>query len=218
LATTDNPATHDINDNPATHDVGDDDPVARAGFVSEDRDAGSAAPGLPHTYNGPVSGLLHEYIGVTSDHLNIGVSNDDWFIHSGSGDDAIAVHGGTNVLDGGTGSNFLTGGTGTGHDTFFVDDRSASTDIWSTVVNFHAGDDATVWGLTPQDFDIAWSNNGGASGFTGLTLHATAAGKPTASLTLAGYTTDDMSNGRISVTFGNDPASGSAYMNVHANS
>ena len=211
----DDPAAHNINDNPATHDV-NDDPIARAGFVSNDRDAGTAAPGLPHTYTGPVVGLQHEYIGITSDHLNIGVSNDDWFIHTGSSDDAITVHGGTNVLDGGTGSNFLTGGTG--RDTFFVDDRAASSDIWSTVVNFHAGDDATVWGLTPQDFNIAWSNNGGASGFTGLTLHATAAGKPTASLTLAGFTTDDMSNGRISVTFGHDSASGSAYMNVHLNS
>jgi hypothetical protein len=67
-------------------------------------------------------------------------------------------------------------------------------------------------------FNIAWSNNQGASGFTGLTLHATAAGKPTASLTLAGFTTDDMNNGRISVTFGHDSASGSSFMNVHSNS
>ena len=79
---------------------------------SDDTTAGTAAPGLPHAYTGPVSGLHHEYIGITNDRLNIGVSNDDWFIHSGSGDDAIEVHGGTNVLDGGTGSNFLTGGTG----------------------------------------------------------------------------------------------------------
>jgi Ca2+-binding RTX toxin-like protein len=212
----DNPLTHEINDNPATHDIGDDDSVARAGFTSDDTTAGTAAPGLPHAYTGPVSGLQHEYIGITSDHLNIGVTNDNWFIHSGSGDDAITAHGGANVLDGGTGSNFLTGGTG--RDTFFVDDRLAGSDIWSTVSGFHAGDDATVWGLTPKDFNIAWSNNEGANGFTGLTLHATAAGKPTASLTLAGFTTDDMSNGRISVTFGNDPASGSSFMNVHSNS
>ena len=98
----DNPATHEINDNPLTHDINDDDPVARSGFMSDDMTAGTAAPGLPHSYTGPVSGLQHEYIGITSDHLNIGVSNDDWFIHSGSGDDAITAHGGTNVLDGGT--------------------------------------------------------------------------------------------------------------------
>jgi hypothetical protein len=51
-----------------------------------------------------------------------------------------------------------------------------------------------------------------------LTLHATASGKPTASLTLAGFTQADMTNGRLSVSFGTDPASGSAYMYVHENS
>src|ERR1044071_2926371 len=124
--------------------------------------------------------------------------------------DAIAVTSGTNVLDGGTGSNFLVGGSGT--DTFFVDDRGASADIWSTVVGFHAGDAATIWGVTPQDFSLDWADGQGAAGYTGLTLHATAAGKPTASLTLAGYTQADLNNGRLSVLFGTDSASGSTYM------
>jgi hypothetical protein len=235
----DDPATHDIaddknnpgvSDDPATHDIADDknnlisdDPANHdllddksRGIVSDDTTTGTAAPGSAHAYTGPVQGLQNEYIGVTSDHLNIGVTTDNWFIHSGSGDDAIAVHGGTNVLDGGTGSNFLTGGTGT--DTFFVDDRGADSDIWSTVVGFHAGDSATIWGVTPQDFGLGWVDGQGAAGFTGLTLHATAAGKPTASLTLAGYSQADMSNGRLSVSFGNDPASGSAYMSIHGNS
>jgi Ca2+-binding RTX toxin-like protein len=120
------------------------------------------------------------------------------------------------VLDGGSGSNFITGGSGA--DTFFVDDRAAPTDIWSTVDNFRAGDAATVWGVTAQDFGLAWMDSQGASDFTGLTLHATAAGRATASLTLAGYTQADLGNGRLSVLFGNDPASGSAYMNIHGNS
>jgi hypothetical protein len=166
-------------------------------------------------YTGPVIGLQNEYTNVTSDSLNIGVTTDNWFIHSRAGTDAITVHGGTNVLDGGTGSNFLTGGTGT--DTFFIDDRGPAADIWSTVVGFHVGDAATIWGVTPQDFTFAWVDEQGAAGFTGLTLHATAAGKPTASLTLAGFTTSDLSNGRLSVSFGNDPVSGSNFMFVHGN-
>ena len=202
-------------DDSITHNVGDDS-VGRLGFTSEDRTTGGTAPGVPHSYLGPVRGLEHEYIGVFNHNLNIGLNNDNWFVHSGGGDDAIAVHGGTNVLDGGTGSNFLTGGTG--RDTFFVDDRSASADIWSTVVNFHASDDATIWGLTAKDFNITWVDGQGAAGFTGLTLHATAAGKPTASLTLAGFTTADLSSGRVSVTFGTDAASGSSYMIAHCNS
>jgi Ca2+-binding RTX toxin-like protein len=160
--------------------------------------------------------LQNEFVQITPDNLNVSVTSDNWFIHTGGGTDAIAVHGGTNVLDGGTGSNFLVGGNG--FDTFFVDDRAAATDIWSTVVNFHSNDAATIWGVTPQDFDLSWADNQGAVGYTGLTLHATASGKPTASLTLAGYTSADLNNGRLSASFGTDPASGSAYMYVHGNS
>jgi hypothetical protein len=167
-------------------------------------------------YTGPAHDLEHEYISITHDSLDITCVTPNWFIHSDSGDDAITVSSGSNVLDGGTGSNFLTGGSGT--DTFFVDDRVATADIWSTVVGFHAGDAATIWGVTPQDFGLAWVDGQGAAGFTGLTLHATAPDRPTASLTLAGYSQADLGNGRLSVTFGADPASGSAYMSVHANS
>jgi hypothetical protein len=72
-----------------------------------------------------------------------------------------------------------------------------------------------VWGLTPDDFNISWSDGEGAAGYTGLTMHATEAGKPTASLTLVGYSQADLQNGRLSVQFGTDQASGSPYMYVH---
>ncbi len=169
-----------------------------------------------HAYTGPVQGLQNECIVLTSDNVNISAGSKNWFIHSGAGTDAIAVSGGINVLDGGTGSNFLVGGTGT--DTFFVDDRGASSDIWSTVANFHAGDAATIWGITPGAFDISWQDDQGAAGFTGLTMHASAPGRNTASLSLAGYSQSDLANGRLSVTFGVDPASGSPYLYIHANS
>ena len=167
-------------------------------------------------YTGPVANLQHEYINITPDNLNVGVTTPNWFIHSGSGEDAISVSSGTNVVDGGTGSNFLTAGSGS--DTFFIDDRGATADIWSTINNFHAGDSATIWGVTPQDFGLTWVDGQGATGFTGLTLHATEAGKPTASMTLKGFTMADMTNGRLAVSFGTDPASGSNYMFVHSNS
>ena len=179
-----------------------------------DTTTGQSVSATGQPYTGPVSGLQWEYINITSDSLNISVSTPNWFIHSGSGNDAIAASSGINVLDGGTGSNFLTGGSGT--DTFFVDDRSASADIWSTVIGFHAGDAATIWGVTPQDFSLTWVDGQGATGYTGLTLHATSAGKPTASLTLAGFSQADMTSGRLSVSFGT--VGGSAYMYVHGNS
>jgi len=188
--------------------------ISVPGFAAFDTTTGQAAPSVVQAYSGPVSGLQDEYINTTSDNLNISVSKPNWFIHSGSGEDAIAAYSGTNVLDGGTGSNFLTGGSGT--DTFFVDDRGPTADIWSTVNNIHAGDAATIWGVTPQDFDLTWVDGQGAPGYTGLTLHATTPGVPTASLTLVGFSQADLSNGRLTVSYGT--VGGSNYMYVHENS
>jgi phospholipase/lecithinase/hemolysin len=170
------------------------------------------ASGQPYT--GPVSGLQQQYINVSTDKLNITATTPNWFIHGGSGDDAIAVSGGTNVLDGATGSNFLTGGGGT--DTFFVDDRGPAADIWSTVVNFHAGDAVTLFGVTPSISALSFLDGAGAAGFTGLTLTAATAGKPVAIATLAGYTQADLSNGRLSMTSGTDAASGSVFTIIQA--
>jgi hypothetical protein len=168
-------------------------------------------------YSGPVAGLQWEFIDNASDNLAVTANVPNVFIHTGSGEDAIDVSkaNGDNVLDGSTGSNFLVGGSG--DDTFFVDDRSPSADIWSTVANFHAGDAATIFGVTQRGFDTSWVDGQGATGYAGLTLHITASGDPTASLTLAGFSTADLSNGRISTTWGTEP-DGTPYLLVHANS
>jgi V8-like Glu-specific endopeptidase len=168
------------------------------------------------TYDGPVTGVNEQYIEITTDNLNVSVGTPNWFIHTGSGEDAIAVSSGTNVLDGGAGSNFLTGGSGS--DTFFVDDRDPGAIVWSTVVGFHAGDDVTIWGVTPSDFNFQFEDNQGATGFTGLTLEATATDKFTAKLTLTGFDQTDIKSGRLSISFGIDPASGSEATVIHANS
>ncbi len=97
-----------------------------------------------------------------------------------------------------------------------MDDRGPTADIWSTVNGFHAGDAATIWGVVPQAFGLAWVDGEGAAGYTGLTLHVTASGQPTASLTLAGYTSADLSDGRLSVSLGT--VGGSVYMYVRGNS
>ena len=152
---------------------------------------------LGNPYSGPVGGLQQQYLYPGQNNVNISVSDDNWFLHGGPGDDAIAAYGGYNVLDGGTGSNVLSGGSGP--TTFFVDDRSPSSDTWSTVSNFHAGDDVTVFGIlpAPDNSNIQWFDNQGATGYTGLTLHATSPNQPTASLTLPGYSVSDLSNGRL---------------------
>ena len=124
-------------------------------------------------YSGPVAGLEWEYEYTGSDNLNVTANAPDVFIHTGSGEDAINVSNaaGNNVLDGSTGSNFLVGGSG--DDTFFVDDRSPSADIWSTVANFHGGDAATIFGVTQSGFDTSWVDGQGATGYSGtdVTCH-----------------------------------------------
>lgn len=167
-------------------------------------------------YAGPVAGLTNELIQVTSDNINVVSHTPSSFIKTSAGDDAIDVSavGGNNVLDGGTGSNFLTGGAG--NDTFFLDDRQSAV-TWSTINGFHAGDAATVWGITPADFSIKWLNGGGASGYTGLTASITAAGKPDATLTLAGFTPADLGP-RLAVSFGatadRGGLAGSSFMQI----
>lgn len=154
-------------------------------------------------YSGPVTGLTSEYINISQDNLNITAKTPNAFIKSGSGEDALNVQasGGNNVLDGGTGSNFLVGGNG--NDTFFLDDRSASASLWSTLVGFHAGDSATIWGVTANDFSITYADNQGAAGYQGLTINATSSTTPEASLTLAGFSQSDLAGGgRLSVSFG----------------
>jgi hypothetical protein len=192
-------------------------------FAVRDQTTGGSWLATGSAYNGPVAGLTNEIIVATSDNINITAKVANVFISTdgGTGEDAIAVNGvnGNNVLNGSNGSSFLYGGTG--DDTFFVDDRIATTNIWSTIVNFHSGDNATIWGLTATDFTLSWINGQGAVGFTGLTLDATAAGKPIAAATLSGYTMADLTDGKLSISFGttaNLPGlPGSNYMQIHAN-
>ncbi len=188
-------------------------PAIQPPVVISDGATGQPVTTIPaQAYAGPVPGLQQQVISLTAESLNILATQPNLFIHTGSGTDAIQASSGTNVLDGGTGSNFLTAGSGT--DTFFVDARGAAADTWSTVAKFHSGDAATLWGVsaaTPQQ----WADGQGAAGATGLTLHAGAAGGPTASITLAGFSSADRASGKVTTSFGHDAASGSDYLFVH---
>jgi Ca2+-binding RTX toxin-like protein len=154
-------------------------------FVSDNTvHAGGSAQTRPYT--GPVTGITDQFVAVTSHDLNVYSPLPNIFIKTGSGTDAIRVTSGRNVLDGGTGSNFLVGGTG--KDSFFVDGRGGGV-TWSTVVNFHAGDDATVWGWRNGVSKLSWADNQGTGGFAGATAHIDLFGTGTIddSITFAGY-------------------------------
>lgn len=186
-------------------------PASPPVLVRDGKTGQGIADTLSSAYTGPVQGVWKQFIDITPTSLIITANVPGLFIHTGAGDDAIALNSGTNVADGGAGSNFLTSGTGI--DTFFVDARGAVADVWSTISKFHSGDAATVWGISASAA-LQWADDGGAAGFTGLTLHAGDAGRPTASVTLAGFSQADMASGRLLATFGHDAASGSDYLYI----
>jgi hypothetical protein len=184
-------------------------------FLVHDNTTGQSTQETGTPYTGPTAGLTREFINLTHDNLDIASICPNCFIYSGGGNDSINVSqgGGNKILDASGGSNFLVGGGG--NDTFFLNDLYSTTPIWSTLLNFHAGDAATIWGVTPADFSISWMDGEGAggSGYTGLTMHVTAAGKPAELLTLVGMTTADLSNGHLAVQFG--AVNGTNYMEIN---
>lgn len=122
-------------------------------------------------------------------------------------------------MGGSTGSNFLTGGAG--FDTFFLDDRSLTADVFSTIVNFHAGDNATVFGINPTNFTQTVLDNQGATDFKGLDFQFAASNTPNSSLVLAGFTKNDIVSGKLQITFGMiadlPGIPSSQYLNIHSN-
>lgn len=191
-------------------------------FSVVDQTSGGTWQSQGVAYTGPVAGLSQELLLATSDNINVTAEVPNVFIHSGAGEDGLNVSGvnGDNVLDGSTGSNFLIGGTGT--DQFYVDDRNPAATTWSTVVNFHSGDNATIWGITQAGYHVTWLDGQGAQGATGLTgvFVSNTPGQPEAAITLAGYTSADLTNGTLSITYGKTQdlpgLPGSDYVSIHA--
>lgn len=159
-------------------------------------------PGVP--YSGPVAGLQFQYLWNSPDSAAIAGKVNNMFLKGNSGDDALSVTGGSNVLDGSTGSNFLVGGDGTdgGSDTFFVDGRGGGV-TWSTIVHFHPGDQATIFGFTAQS-TLPWTASDGVTGYTGATIHSELGGAGTGvngSITFADINMDTAS--QFAFTTGN---------------
>jgi len=82
----------------------------------------------------------------------------------------------------------------------FLDVRG-SADVLDTITDFHAGDAITLYGMTPSQM-YSWLDNLGAVGYAGLTMMAQVPGQPNETLTMTGYSTSDLANGRMSVAYG----------------
>ncbi len=171
-------------------------------------DAGVSTHPDGQIYSGPVSYLKQQLIYSGTDSVAISASTPNVFIHSGPGNDAIAVSSGQNVLDGGTGSNFLVGGSGT--DTFFLDSRGGQVS-WGTLVNFHAGDTAILWGYDQTNSRWIWDGTAGATDYAGPTLRAAiGTDTVTTSVTFAGLSAADQA--RLVITSGS--AQGNPYLSI----
>ena len=161
------------------------------------------APGV--VYTGPVDYLQRQYIYAGTDPAAIAATVPNAFLKGGPGSDALLAFGGNNVLDGGGGSNFLIGGDGAdgGRDTFFVDSRSG-VETWSTIVNFHPGDQATIFGFHPGQSTRPYTDLDGAAGFKGLTIHSELNGPGTGILGSMTFTGIDRAtaNAHFSITSG----------------
>jgi serralysin len=142
-------------------------------------------------YSGPVNYLQRQYLYGGTDPASLRADVPNVFLKGGTGNDVLQVTRGNNVLDGGGGTDTLIGGTGSdgGRDTFFVDAR-AGTPAWSTLVNFHAGDQATIFGFQPGvSTDPLTASDAAPGSAAGATIHAETGGAGTgvtASLTFAG--------------------------------
>lgn len=209
---------------------GNTGPDGTGSFQISDQTTGQVYNTEGAPYTGPVAGLSDEFVTNTSDILNVTAQTPNVFIEvapiagspppSEAGMNVAGVNG-NNILDGYANSNFYTGGTGS--DQFYEDARTLTQNSWSTIVNFHSGDNVTVWGVTAGDFKLDWiGDTEGAAGSTGLTgvLVPNAAGKPEVGITIAGMTVSDLS--KLAVTYGttsaaSDGTPGSAYLSIHFN-
>jgi hypothetical protein len=145
----------------------------------------------PTVYSGPAKAsgeeAIHfQFLGDTTNEVVQGTRYND-FINIAAGDDAVNAGAGNDVIDGGLGSNFLTGGAGT--DIFFSDGRGGGI-TWSTITDWQAGEQLSVWGWVPGVSKIIMWREDGAAGYQGLTMHADLDGNGTidTSVTFTGIT------------------------------
>ena len=131
---------------------------------------------LPELFAGDASlGLLYQWIDTSADAVLVGSNFADFIVLQGTGNKAVNGAGGADVIDGGTGSTFVSGGSAGDADTFFLDGRAPGVS-WSTITDFELGSDkVTIWGwkegVSRASVLFNDVDTGGATGYTGLTLH-----------------------------------------------
>lgn len=163
-------------------------------------------------FAGP-AGLSYLVVTTDADEAVLGTGLGD-FVNAAGGNDAVSGWEGNDVLDGGAGGNILVGGSGT--DLFFIDARTGSQPIWTTVADLQPGESVVMWGMNPSDVTHLWYDGLGLPELAGATLVASRFGLQPVVLTLSGFATTDLHSGPLVTGFGYDDATGLEYFAVHA--
>ena len=185
-----------------------------------DTTTGQSVPATGQPYTGPVSGIQYDYVNITSDSLNISASTPNWFIIVAAELMRLQLIVASMCWTAAPVQISSLGAAERTRSSWMIADPVPTSGARSII--FIQAMRQRFGALSRVTLIYPWVDGQGATGYTGLTLHATAAGVPTASLTLVGFTSTDMTDAKLSVSFGTTAASGgvpgSAYMYVHANS
>lgn len=177
-------------------------------FSYADTATGTEATVYGQEYTGPDAGLQAEYVDGSADNAVISAEESNAFIVAGTGTDAVVAASGNNVLATEGRAAWFVGGSG--NDTFFAA-ASKTEASWTTIVDFHSGDDSILWGFIPGASSYSWSASNGAPGHQGLTLESMSAAGVPDYVTFAGLSTADL--GHLSVSQGS--IGGQDYLMVH---
>ncbi len=173
---------------------------------------GSSTVAPVETYSGPVDNVQTQFIYDGTAPLAVVAQQAGMLIRSEGDATAVQALGGSNVLDIRRGSGFMVGGPGA--DTFLFDARQALPS-WDTVVNFHPGDAATIWGFAAGISRDWWTANAGAAGYQGATLRMDLDNNGTVDASLTFANTSLANAGHYTILTGN--VAGTDYLTVVAN-
>jgi hypothetical protein len=86
-----------------------------------------------------------------------------------------------------------------------------------TLAHFTSGSNATINGLTPGDFTLKYSNLATSSGNELLvTASPNSAANATTTIALPGYSTADITSGKLTAAFASNPVTGAPSLMIHA--
>jgi hypothetical protein len=141
--------------------VGIEQPTAAGSYLIENTDTGNLASVQGETST--IAGYSSQFAVVTADSVTLLATSPNAFLADTSiGYDALVATSGDNLFWTDQTTTLMVGGSG--EDRFFV--AAAVPDAWDVIDNFHAGDNAVLYGYQPGVSQLSWSQNAGSAMLT----------------------------------------------------